>query len=83
MIGVVTKNSGGTLQLTFTGGNAAQVSAVLRQIAYANASDAPPASVVLGWTVSDGNTGAQGSGGAKTRPARPRCRSPRSTTRRW
>ncbi len=65
-IGAVTRNSGGTLQLTFTGGNAAQVSAVLRQIAYANASDAPPASVVLDWSVSDGNSGAQGTGGAKT-----------------
>ena len=33
-------------------------------ITYANSSDAPPASVTIDWTFSDGNAGAQGTGGA-------------------
>ncbi|UHC20012.1 hypothetical protein LRS73_34145 (plasmid) [Methylobacterium currus] len=58
VLGTVTRNSGGVLTLIFSGGSAAQVSGVLREIAYANTSDAPPAQVVLGWTFSDGNAGA-------------------------
>ena len=59
----------GELVITFTnaGGEApttADVSAVASQITYANSSDNPPASVQLDWTLSDGNTGAQGPGGA-------------------
>lgn len=45
---------------------AADVNAILRQLTYANSSDAPPASVQINWTFSDGNTGSQGSGGALT-----------------
>ncbi len=60
-------NSGGTLVLTFAAGTTnAQVNEVMRSIAYANSSDAPPASVDIEWTFSDGNTGSQGSGGALT-----------------
>ncbi|RCW63875.1 DUF4347 domain-containing protein, partial [Pseudorhodoferax soli] len=64
-VGTVTTNSGGTLVLSFNG-NATQtlVNNVLRAIGYANSSDAPPASVPIGWSFSDGNTGAQGGGGA-------------------
>ncbi|MCA9206059.1 MAG: VCBS domain-containing protein, partial [Planctomycetales bacterium] len=59
----------GALTITFTDANgevptSTDVVNVLRQVAYRNSSDAPPASVVLGWTFSDGNTGAQGTGGA-------------------
>jgi len=42
----------------------ALVNETLSSIAYANTSDAPPASVQIDWTFSDGNTGAQGAGGA-------------------
>ena len=65
VIGTVTQNSGGTLLLTF--GAAATPSAVnetLSSVAYANTSGTPPASVDIAWTFSDGNAGAQGSGGA-------------------
>ncbi|MFO1200867.1 MAG: tandem-95 repeat protein [Burkholderiaceae bacterium] len=66
-IGTVTHNSGGSLVLSFgAGATQALVNAALRGIAYANTSDAPPASVVLAWTFSDGNTGVQGPGGPLT-----------------
>ncbi len=62
-VGTVNTNSGGTLQLTFNS-NATQsrINETLQSIAYSNSSDAPPASVQLDWTFSDGNSGAQGSG---------------------
>ena len=64
-IGSVTTHGGGSLVLVFDGNaTSARVNAALRQIAYANASDAPPSSVTLAWTLSDGNSGAQGTGGA-------------------
>ena len=64
-----TSSNAGELVVTFTdaGGEiptTADVENALRQIAYANASDAPPASVLLDWVLDDGNTGSQGSGGA-------------------
>jgi len=64
-IGQVTTNSAGTLTLKF-GINATQllVTKAMQQIAYANSSDAPPATVQIDWTFNDGNTGAQGTGGA-------------------
>ncbi|WP_162241470.1 Ig-like domain-containing protein, partial [Methylobacterium sp. Leaf86] len=40
--------------------------AVARAVTYANTSDTPPTSATLVWTFSDGNTGAQGSGGVGT-----------------
>ena len=63
-IGSVTTNAGGTLTLTF-GANATQslVNKTMQQIAYVNKSDAPPYQVQIDWTFSDGNTGAQGTGG--------------------
>ena len=64
-IGTVASNSGGTLTLNFDG-NATQalVNGALQQITYSNNSDAPPASVTINWSFSDGNIGAQGTGGA-------------------
>jgi uncharacterized delta-60 repeat protein len=66
-IGSVTTNSAGTLVLTFNvNATQARVDETLQSIAYANTSDTPPASVQIDWTFDDGNTGAQGSGGALT-----------------
>ncbi|MFI0377516.1 MAG: DUF4347 domain-containing protein, partial [Candidatus Thiodiazotropha sp.] len=57
-------NSAGTLVFTFNANATnALVNSAMQQIAYANSSDAPPASVQVDWTFDDGNTGAQGSGG--------------------
>ncbi len=65
--GTVTANDGGTLVLAFSSGaTQARLDSVLSQIGYLNASDAPPAAVTIDWTFSDGNTGAQGDGGALT-----------------
>jgi hypothetical protein len=64
-IGSVTTNSGGTLKLSFdAAATTALLDAAVRQIAYANTSDAPPASVQISRVLNDGNTGAQGAGGA-------------------
>ncbi len=57
----------GRLLITFADGTTrTQANSVLQQITYSNASDAPPASVAIGYTINDGNTGAQGSGGARS-----------------
>ncbi|CAN5827646.1 hypothetical protein BH11PSE8_BH11PSE8_11700 [soil metagenome] len=64
-IGSITSNSGGTLVLSFNEqATQARVNEVLQSICYGNSSDAPPASVQIDWTFDDGNTGAQGTGGA-------------------
>jgi len=64
-IGTVTTNSGGTLFLTFnSNATTALVTSALQQITYANGSSMPPASVQIDFTIDDGNTGSQGSGGA-------------------
>jgi uncharacterized delta-60 repeat protein len=57
----------GTLLINFNG-NATQASVneALSSLAYNNTSHAPPASVIVDWTFNDGNTGAQGAGGAFT-----------------
>ena len=65
-----TTSTAGQLAIAFTDGNgeiptSADVDNVLRQVTYANSSDAPPASAQIDWTFDDGNIGAQGSGGAK------------------
>ncbi len=66
-IGTVTTNSGGTLVLTFnTNATNALVDQAIQAITYANSSQNPPASVQLDLTFNDGNTGAQGTGGALT-----------------
>lgn len=64
-IGRVTINAAGTLTLAFNA-NATQslVNKAMQQIAYANTSDAPSPTVQIDWTFNDGNTGAQGTGGA-------------------
>ena len=64
-IGRVTANGSGTLVLAFNS-NATQdlVNKAMQQIAYVNTSDAPPSTVAIDWTFNDGNTGAQGVGGA-------------------
>ena len=63
-----TTTTAGELVISFTDANgeiptSADVDNILRQITYANNSDAPSGSVKLEWTFSDGNTGDQGSGG--------------------
>ncbi|MEY2872846.1 MAG: hypothetical protein RLZZ373_217, partial [Pseudomonadota bacterium] len=69
-IGTVTANAAGTLALSFNGSaTSALVNAALQQIAYANNSTTPPGSVQIDWLFSDGNTGAQGSGGARSASA--------------
>ncbi|MCM8881758.1 MAG: tandem-95 repeat protein [Candidatus Thiodiazotropha sp.] len=64
-IGTVTTNSGGTLVLTFNA-NATNtlVNSAMQQIAYSNSNSTPPAGVQIDWIFDDGNSGAQGSGGA-------------------
>ena len=66
-----TTTTPGELVITFTDANgeiptSTDVDNILRQITYANSSDAPPASVQIDWTFDDGNSGSQGSGGALT-----------------
>ncbi|MES9950937.1 MAG: Ig-like domain-containing protein, partial [Candidatus Thiodiazotropha sp.] len=64
-IGSVTTNSGGTLVLSFNANATnALVNSAMQQIVYSNTSDAPPVSVQIAWTFDDGNSGAQGGGGA-------------------
>ncbi|NJO74750.1 MAG: tandem-95 repeat protein [Leptolyngbyaceae cyanobacterium RM1_406_9] len=66
-IGTVTTNSNGTLVLTFNGNaTTTLVNSALQQITYRNTSEDPPTSVAIAYTLNDGNTGAQGSGGALT-----------------
>ena len=67
VIGTVTRNSRGVLTLTFNN-KATQtlVNLVLSQVTYRNTSNTPPASVNIDWVFSDGNKGAQGTGGAQT-----------------
>jgi uncharacterized delta-60 repeat protein len=63
-IGRVIKNSDGILQLAFNYNSTDNlISKSLQFIAYKNTSDNPPPSVQIDWTFSDGNTGAQGTGG--------------------
>ena len=65
-VGTVT-HTAGVLTITFNANaTQARVNETLSSIGYANTSDAPPASVQIAWSFSDGNTGAQGTGGALT-----------------
>lgn len=66
-----TTSTPGQLVITFTIANgqtptSANVDAVLRQLTYKNTSKAPPPSVKINWTLSDGNKGSQGTGGARS-----------------
>ncbi len=64
-IGTVTQNAGGMLVLTFgAAATEARVNEAMRDITYANTSDTPSSSAQIDWTFSDGNSGAQGTGGA-------------------
>lgn len=63
-IGALDTNSGGTLLVSFySSATGDLVNEFAQQLAYANASVAPPGSVQINRTFNDGNTGAQGSGG--------------------
>ena len=67
IIGTVTTNSGGTLELTFnSNATEALVNTATQSVAYNNSSDSPPASVEINWIFDDGNTGGQGTGSALT-----------------
>ncbi len=58
-------NAAGTLTLTFnSNATQARVNEALSSLGYANSSDAPPANAVINYVFSDGNSSAQGSGGA-------------------
>ena len=64
-IGTFHQPGDGTFSVTFNASaTAANVASVMQQTIYANASDNPEASVQIDWSFGDGNTGAQGSGGA-------------------
>ena len=64
-IGTVTQNAAGMLVLTFgDAATEARVNEAMRDITYANTSENPTGSARIDWSFSDGNTGAQGSGGA-------------------
>jgi hypothetical protein len=74
VVGSVTTNAGGTFAITFDGNAtgalvdtvlSALVDTVLSALTYRNTSDAPPASLQIGYAFNDGNAGTQGSGGAK------------------
>ncbi|MFK7888897.1 MAG: LamG-like jellyroll fold domain-containing protein, partial [Gammaproteobacteria bacterium] len=66
-IGTVSTNSAGTLALAFNGSATnALVNSAMRQIAYSNSSNLPPATIQINWTFDDGNAVDQGSGGALT-----------------
>jgi flagellar hook-associated protein FlgK len=65
-IGTFTQDAG-TLVVTFnSNATQARVNEALSNIGYRNTSDAPPASLEIAWTFSDGNTGVQGDGGPLT-----------------
>ncbi|MGE0383643.1 MAG: Ig-like domain-containing protein, partial [Gammaproteobacteria bacterium] len=57
-------SSSGTLTISFTSSGTAATSAlvddVLQHVTYSNSSDAPPASVTLAWSLTDGTTPATG-----------------------
>jgi large repetitive protein len=66
-IATVTTNSNGTLLLTFnSNATNALVGSALQQITYRNNSDDPAPSLTIAYTLNDGNSGSQGSGGALT-----------------
>ncbi|MBI2947501.1 MAG: autotransporter-associated beta strand repeat-containing protein, partial [Verrucomicrobia bacterium] len=57
--------SGGTLTISFNANaRSSDADAILQAISYANSSESPPGSVAVSYTFNDGNSGAQGSGGA-------------------
>lgn len=66
VIGTVTTNANGILTIAFNASATnALVNKAMQSITYSNQSNDPGASVTIDWTFNDGNTGAQGTGGAK------------------
>ncbi|MBM7069751.1 DUF4347 domain-containing protein, partial [Actibacterium sp. 188UL27-1] len=66
-IGTVSQNSEGVLLLSFdSAATSALVTEAIRGLTYAFDGDNPPSGITLVYGVSDGNTGAQGSGGVLT-----------------
>jgi len=64
IIGTVS-NDNGALTIDFNANaTQARVNKALSSLAYSNTSGTPPTSVQIDWTFNDGNTGAQGTGGA-------------------
>jgi uncharacterized delta-60 repeat protein len=64
-IGRVLNNADGTLKLAFnTNATQSLVNRAMQQIAYDNTAALPPARIQIEWTFDDGNSGAQGTGGA-------------------
>jgi hypothetical protein len=64
-IGTFQQPGDGTFSITFNASaTAANVASVMQHIVYANGSENPDASAQIDWSFSDGNAGAQGSGGA-------------------
>ncbi len=59
--------SGGTLVITYnSAATQALLNSSLQHLAYSNTSLTPPSSVQINWLFSDGNSGSQGLGGAKS-----------------
>ena len=57
--------TGGQMVVTFdSNATQARVNMLAQNVVYWNTSEAPPATVTINWTFSDGNSGAQGTGGA-------------------
>jgi uncharacterized delta-60 repeat protein len=66
VVGTVVSSDGGLLELAFNANATPErVDQALQQIAYSNYT-AAPGTVQIGWAFSDGNSGAQGSGGARS-----------------
>jgi Putative Ig domain len=64
-VGTWSTATAGRLQITFNAdATPALVDQVAQSIAYRYAGDAPPASVTIGWTIGDGNTGIADQGAA-------------------
>jgi len=64
-IGTVTMNTGGTLVLSFNATTTTvDVNSAMQQLTYSNGSDAPSGTVQIDWSLDDGNSGSQGTGGA-------------------
>ncbi|RLA18830.1 MAG: hypothetical protein DRQ56_06660, partial [Gammaproteobacteria bacterium] len=64
-------STAGQLTITYTNANGqtpttVDVTAIAQQVTYSNASEAPPTSVTIDWSLTDGNAGAQGTGGVGT-----------------
>jgi len=66
IIGAVSQSNGELTIIFNSNATQARVDTALSSLSYSNSSDTPPASIHIDWIFNDGNTGAQGSGGALT-----------------